>query len=226
MRAEARVGRGIGKRGRIRAANAPLRYPRAVRTPAAMPPDATPVARVAAQLQALLGEQPGSLADVFATMQADLRRVARGQRAALGAGETLSTTALVNEAWLRLRQTAALEFNDRHHFVSIAARAMRHVLVDYARERTALKRGSGERALALDDLDVPSAANDDAELLDVANALDRLEQVRPRLADVVYLRYFGGLSDAEVGDMLGIEESTVRRDWQKARGWLYGALQP
>lgn len=195
-------------------------------TSADLPPDATPVARVAAQLQALLGEQPGTLADVFATMQADLRRIARGQRAALGAGDTLSTTALVNEAWLRLRQTAALEFNDRHHFVSIAARAMRNVLVDYARERTALKRGSGERALALDDLAVPSAANDDAELLDVANALDRLEQVRPRLADVVYLRYFGGLTDAEVGDVLGIEESTVRRDWQKARGWLYGALQP
>lgn len=195
-------------------------------TPADLPPDATPVDRVAAQLQALLGERSGSLAEVFASMQADLRRVARGQRAALGAGETLSTTALVNEAWLRLRQTAALEFNDRHHFVSIAARAMRNVLVDYARERTAQKRGSGERALALDDLDVPAAANDDADLLDVANALDRLEQVRPRLADVVYLRYFGGLTDAEVGDVLGIEESTVRRDWQKARGWLYGQLQP
>lgn len=195
-------------------------------TPADLPPDATPVDRVAAQLHELLGERAGSLAEVFGAMQADLRRAARGQRAALGAGDTLSTTALVNEAWLRLRQTAALEFNDRHHFVSIAARAMRNVLVDYARERTALKRGSGERALPLDAIDAAPAANDDAELLDIANALDRLEQVRPRLADVVYLRYFGGLSDAEVGEMLGIEESTVRRDWQKARGWLYGALQP
>lgn len=195
-------------------------------TPADLPPDASPVDRVAAQLHALLGERAGSLSDVFAAMQAELRRAARGQRVALGAGETLSTTALVNEAWLRLRQTAGLEFNDRHHFVSIAARAMRNVLVDYARERTALKRGSGERALDLADVEIAAAANDDAELLDIANALDRLEQVRPRLADVVYLRYFGGLTDLEVGEALGIEESTVRRDWQKARGWLYGALQP
>jgi RNA polymerase sigma factor (TIGR02999 family) len=136
----------------------------------------------------------------------------------------MSTTALVNEAWLRLRQSAPSEFADRRHFVAIAARAMRNVLVDYARERGAAKRGGGAAALDLDEHDVGDAS--ETLVLEVADALDRLEAVRPRLADVVYLRYFGGLSDAEVGDVLGIEESTVRRDWQKARGWLYGALQP
>jgi RNA polymerase sigma factor (TIGR02999 family) len=171
-----------------------------------MPPDPRSIARVTAQLHDLL------------------REAARSQRRALGAGETMSTTALVNEAWLRLRQSAPSEFADRRHFVAIAARAMRNVLVDYARERGAAKRGGGAAALDLDEHDVGDAS--ETLVLEVADALDRLEAVRPRLADVVYLRYFGGLSDAEVGDVLGIEESTVRRDWQKARGWLYGALQP
>jgi RNA polymerase sigma factor (TIGR02999 family) len=189
--------------------------------------EAVAVADVTALLRELAGGRADSLPLLFAQVQGDLRRVAHRERLAAHAGETLSTTALINEAYLKLDHARLPPFTDRRHFYNIAARAMRQVLVDYARMKFSAKRGSGVAAQALDAVtdpgDDPAAA---ARLLEINDALDRLEAVRPRLAQVVYLRFYAGLSDREIGDLLNVEESTVRRDWLKARGWLFQALEP
>lgn len=180
-----------------------------------------------AQLNAEFGArtrgQPQALAAWFEGMQQELRLAARGQRQQFSAGETLSTTALVNEAWLKLRQVPDARFEDRRHFVAIAARAMRQVLIDQVRDRLAQKRGGGFHAVTLDDVDL--AVPGIESLVEVGDALDRLEAVRPRLAEVVYLRYFAGLGDGEIAGLLGIDERTVRRDWDKARGFLFDAMK-
>ncbi|GAA0724352.1 ECF-type sigma factor [Dokdonella soli] len=184
---------------------------------------------VLTEVTAVLRELAGradSLPRAFEQLQADLRRVAHRERYALRAGETMSTTALVNEAFLKLSKAAPPEFADRRQFCGIAARAMRQVLLDYARTRLRQKRGGGgthDTLGALDQVADPDAREME-RLLEINEALDRLDAERPRLAQVVYLRFYAGLGDSEIGDLLGIEESTVRRDWLKARGWLYQAL--
>lgn len=181
------------------------------------------LAQLNAEFGARTRAEPRALASWFEGLQQELRLAARGQRQQFGAGETLSTTALVNEAWLKLRHVPEIRFEDRRHFVAIAARAMRQVLIDQVRDRLAQKRGGGAAAVALDgiELAVPGLES----LVEVGDALDRLEAVRPRLAEVVYLRYFAGLGDGEIADLLGIDERTVRRDWDKARGFLFDALK-
>jgi RNA polymerase sigma factor (TIGR02999 family) len=147
----------------------------------------------------------------------DIRRLARRERRRVSAGVTLQTTALVHEAYLKLHGSP--EFNDREHFLRAAALAMRHVLVSHARERLAAKRGGGETPVSLDDApDV--AVDDDAVLLEINEALERLTQINPRLAYVVECRFFAGFDDAETAIALGLTDRTVRRDWIKARAWL------
>ena len=183
------------------------------------------LAEVTAVLRALAG-RADSLPRAFEQLQADLRRVAHRERRTLHAGETMSTTALVNEAFLKLNRTAVPEFADRRHFYGVAALAMRQVLVDYARARLRQKRGGGDAHETLGALECMADpdARDLERLFEINEALDRLDEERPRLAQVVYLRFYAGLGDREIGELLGIEESTVRRDWLKARGWLYQAL--
>ena len=176
------------------------------------------------QMTALLRSTAPSgaaLADWMREAQADLRRVAHAERMALRAGETLSTTALVNEAWLRFAQ-AGSRFVDRKHFFATAARAMRQVLVDHVRAQRAQKRGAGAAHAQIEDvLDLASDDPFGADLLVIDAALSALEAALPRAAQVVHLRYFVGIDDREIGSLLGIEESTVRRDWLKARAWLF-----
>lgn len=177
-----------------------------------------------AQMTALLrsaAPRDAALGDWMREAQADLRRVAHAERMSLRAGETLSTTALVNEAWLRFAQ-AGSRFADRKHFFATAARAMRQILVDHVRNQRAQKRGAGAAHASIDE--AIELASDDpfgADLLVIDAALSALERALPRAAQVVHLRYFVGLDDREVGALLGVEESTVRRDWLKARAWLY-----
>jgi RNA polymerase sigma factor (TIGR02999 family) len=183
------------------------------------------VADVTALLRALAHDRSDSLPRLFAHVQQDLRRVAHRERVALRAGDTLSTTALINEAWIKLDRARLPAFADRRHFYNVAARAMRQVLVDYARARLSAKRGGDAAMHALDAVTEPGDdPADAARLLEIGDALDRLEEARPRLAQVVYLRFYAGLSDREIGELLDVEESTVRRDWLKARGWLFQAL--
>jgi len=148
----------------------------------------------------------------------DVRRIARRERRARGGGETLQTTVLIHEAYLKLRNAPG--FNDRNHFLGAAALAMRHVLVSYARDCVAAKRGGGAVVLPLEaatDVGMPQC---EQALLDVNEALARLALLSPRLAQVVNCRFFAGYDEEETGQALGLTERTVRRDWVKARAWL------
>lgn len=152
----------------------------------------------------------------------ELRRLAHHARQRSGSGATLQTTALVHEAYLKLRH--ARPWNDDAHFLRAASLAMRHALVNHAEANRASKRGSGAKHVNLDAaLDI--AAESDERILAVHEALNRLEQEAPRLVRVVECRYFGGCSEPETARALGMSERTVRRDWTLARAWLYRELE-
>lgn len=176
----------------------------------------------AASLDAALPPAVRSLADqLLPLFYEDLKRLAHRERSRVGAGVTLQTTALVNEAYLKLRGTHA--WNDDAHFMRAAALAMRHALVNHAVARLADKRGAGTIVLPLTAaLDV--AVQDDDAMLALNEALGRLARDSLRLAQVVECRYFAGYDDAETARALDISERTVRRDWNLARAWLHREL--
>jgi len=149
-----------------------------------------------------------------------LRRIARRDPFRVQAGETLRTPALISEARPKLRRRQA--FRDDEHFLSAAAVAMRHVLVDHARARLAAKRGGGKIDPLLDDAE-PFWKSDD-RLIELDEALDRLGRLSPRLARVVEYRFFAGYGEDQVAAIMGVTDRTVRRDWVKARAWLYREL--
>ena len=149
----------------------------------------------------------------------DLRRIARRQLARHRAQGTLNTTALVHEAYLKLVDQTRVEVNDRNHFFAIAARAMRQIIIDYARKRTAQKRGGGVRPISLDQVQVGVAEQADM-LLAIDGALEKLSQLNERLTRVFECRYFAGLSDQETADALSMSLRTVQRDWMKGKAWL------
>ena len=159
--------------------------------------------------------------DLVQALYAELRDVASRERWRLGNAQTLQTTALISETWLKLHKVQA--WQDRSHFLRAAAIAMRQVLVDAARERYAAKRGGGLADLTLSIAERMPAGSDE-ELLHVDEALRRLQDLEPRLAQVVECRFFAGYNEAETAEVLGIAERTVRRDWVKARAWLYREL--
>jgi RNA polymerase sigma factor (TIGR02999 family) len=155
--------------------------------------------------------------ELLPLLYADLRRLARGERRRFGAGETLQTTALIHEAYLKLRERE--HFNDHAHFLRSAAQAMRHILINHARHSLAAKRGGGAVRVPIEfALDIPLPA--DETLLEIDEALDRLAVLNPRLAQIVECRYFAGYDDLATGEALGLTDRTVRRDWVKARAWL------
>ena len=160
---------------------------------------------------------------LFPVLYDELKRIASHQLRLERPGHTLCTTALVHEAYDRLaEQTRALWVN-KAQFLSVAARAMRRILVDHARKFRAAKRGGGRERLDLDAVDIP--LEDRAEMLvGLDEALDRLAGLNPRLAQVVECRFFGGMTEDETAEALGITDRTVRRDWIKAKGWLHGEL--
>ena len=171
---------------------------------------------------------PESL-DAFTTLAyRELRAIAHYRLMARGgAGRsrgTLSTTALVHEAYLKLVDHAHTGWNDRAHFLAIASLAMRHVLVDRAREHNTLKRGGERQRITLDEVEL-SAETEPETLLQLDDALNRLATFDARLARVVECRFFGGLSEQETAEALGLTTRTVRRDWVKARVLLRRALE-
>lgn len=164
-----------------------------------------------------------ALERAFSAVYGELKRLAGRQRARSRPGETLSTTVLVHEVFLKLSSGSRLAVRDREHFFALAARAMRQILVDAARARAAEKRGGGAIALELAEGDAAVAAiADDVVALD--RALERLEAVDERLARLVEARFFAGLTDGEIAALLGRNERTVRRDWEKARAFLLREL--
>jgi RNA polymerase sigma factor (TIGR02999 family) len=138
-------------------------------------------------------------------------------------GHTLGTTALVHEAYIRMVDITRVEWQDRAHFLSMAARAMRRILVDHARAHCAERRGRGAVHAELPD-NVASADQQADELVALDDALERLASANPRLVQVVEHRYFAGLTEDETAEALGVTARTVRRDWVKARGWLRQAM--
>lgn len=176
-------------------------------------------------LVALRTQQPGALGQLIRATQQDLRRIARRERLDGGGSETLSTTALVNEAYIRLARSGLPSDVDRRLFFGAAARVMRQVLIDHARTNHAQKRGGGiehESLSAALGTAAPEAQT--IEWLALDRALEDLAAANQRAAEVVQLRFFAGLGDAEIADLLAVDESTVRRDWAKARGWLHQRL--
>jgi RNA polymerase sigma factor (TIGR02999 family) len=176
-----------------------------------------------ARLTAARSGDPIAISEAFEATYDQLRRIARLQLRSLHPGETLRTTALVNEAFLRL-VGHPIAPADQGHFFALAARAMRHVLVDYARERGAQKRGGDRRRTTLDEASI-SVVVIAEEMLGIDRALTALEQVDERLARLVEWRFFGGMTEEEIAKAMGLTTRTVRRDWQKARAFLYREIQ-
>jgi RNA polymerase sigma factor (TIGR02999 family) len=161
---------------------------------------------------------------LFAAVYDELRRVARGQRLRWHGDTTLDTTALVHEAYLKLVAGRSLEWSDRAHFMAVAARAMRHILVNYAERGRTAKRGGDALHVSLDEANPVPAEHAD-ELLALDEALLALASANPRQAQVVECRFFGGLGMRETAEALGISLATAERDWTQASAWLRDRLE-
>jgi RNA polymerase sigma factor (TIGR02999 family) len=153
----------------------------------------------------------------------ELRRMARRYMEQQPAGHTLQTTALIHEAYLRLVGQEEKRWENRAHFFGVAAQAMRHILVDYARARNRAKRGGGARAASLDEA-LTVCPGPGAELVALDDALSALAKLDKRQSQVVELRFFGGLTEGEIGEVLKVSTRTVRSDWRLARLWLLREL--
>lgn len=182
-------------------------------------------------------EQPTSITELLADLRGgrreafdqllplvyhELRRAAR-RELSVRPSDTLSTTALVHELYLKFSRAQRADWRNRSHFLSVAAVAMRHILVDRARRRTADKRGGPQRQVTLEDNLIGTDTQAES-LLELHEALDQLALIDERLARVVECRFFGGMTEQETAEALGVTERTIRRDWIKARGLLYQAL--
>ncbi|HEX8352454.1 MAG TPA: sigma-70 family RNA polymerase sigma factor [Pyrinomonadaceae bacterium] len=169
------------------------------------------------------GGDAAALEKLTPLVYAELRRIARRQMRDERTGHTLQATALVNEAFLRLGGGGGQAWHDRRHFYSVCAQVMRHVLIDHARAHARDKRGGGALHVELDEAAV-LAGGGAAELVALDEALRGLEAVDPQKARVVELRYFAGLSIEETAEVLGVSPTTVRREWRRAKAWLYRAV--
>ena len=185
------------------------------------PPDPGAITRLLASISE--GDRD-ALNRLFPIVYGELRLRAHRQLARLRPGDTLQTTALVHEAYLKLLGAARPAWNDRRHFFAVASRAMRQISVDYARTRAAQKRGGNLRPLTLDEERLP-VADRAYELVLLDRALSELESISERPARVVELRFFGGLSVEETAVVMNLSERTVKREWQKARAFLFDALR-
>lgn len=169
--------------------------------------------------------------EVFPLVYDEMRDLARAQRRSTGRDDTLDTTAVVHEAYLRLVNQSSPDWKDRAHFLAVAARAMRHILIDYARRRQAGKRGGGRTHLSFNELESalaspndPTDARDDA-LLALEAALTHLETENRRQGQIVECKFFGGMTIPETAEALGVSRATVERGWGAARAWLYRELE-
>jgi RNA polymerase sigma factor (TIGR02999 family) len=180
--------------------------------------------RLASLVQAAESGDSAAAGTLFASLYAELHRVAQRQLSRQAGPLTLHTTTLLHEAYLEMADKDAAAFPDKLRFLSYAARVMRGLIVDYARNRHAVKRGGGFTITSLEG-DGADAA-DGAELAELSAALERLEEAEPDLAHVVDLKFFCGFSFEEIGAMHGVSERTVQRQWAKARIYLHRALRP
>ena len=184
-----------------------------------VPEDGGEVTRLLRRLRSGDEEAAGKL---IAAVYGELRHMAARAMRSERPGHTLQPTALVHEAFLKLAGSAGVEWRDRAHFFGVAARLMREILVDYARKRDAIKRGSGLRITLDDSLLISEDRLGDVVAMD--EVLKRLEALDPRQGQIVELRFFGGLSVEEVAEVMQISTPTVKREWQSAKAWLHQEL--
>ncbi len=176
--------------------------------------------------QLLLKWQKGdehALADLIPLVYAELRKMAANFMRRQRPGHTLQTTALINEAYMRLVDSNRVNWQDRGHFFAVAAQLMRRILVDSARRRNSLKRG-GDRVLITLDEKADLAVEKQTDMVKLDEALERLARLSSRQAKIVEMRYFAGLTEDQTAEVLGISSRTVRREWSLARAWLYREL--
>jgi len=184
-------------------------------------PDPPPLTALLNRMR--LGDRDASEAAVE-QVYSELHRIAAGQMRRERPGHTLQTTALVHEAYVRLIGSESLEIQNRGHFFAIASQQMRRILVDHARASQAQRRGGDAVQIDLSQVQLGvETQNIDVLLLD--ESLTELERLEPRAAQIVELRYFGGYTDKEVVEALGVALSTVRRDWEFARSWLFDRMR-
>jgi RNA polymerase sigma factor (TIGR02999 family) len=183
-----------------------------------------PDQQLATSVTMLLGRarsgDSSALADVFPLIYDELRRLAQQQLQREPDGHTLSATALVHEAYMRLIDYSRMEWTGRAHFLAVAATAMRRILVDHARGHRSAKRGGALRRVSIDDVEL--STEERAEMLiAIDDALGRLKEIDGRQAQVVECRFFGGMTEEETAEALGVSPRTVKRDWAKAKSWLH-----
>ena len=178
-------------------------------------------------LQLAAQGERSALDQVFAVLYPELRKIAHSRLRTQGGVAHLGTTALVHESFLRLIDSAQLQLTDRKHFFTYAAKTMRNIIIDFAREHLADRRGGGVKPLHLDnELDSRIGGDaGDSTLIEINDSLLALEAVDPDLAQIVEMRYFAGYSEAEVAELLGTSTRTVRRQWKKARAVLLASMQ-
>ena len=175
-------------------------------------------------LSALTNGEDGAAAKLIPVVYDELRRLAGSYMRRERVDHTLQATALVNEAYLKLIEQRAVNWQSRAHFFGVAAQLMRRILIDYARGHTREKRGGEQKKVSLDEVILFSEQQAD-ELLAVDDSLNLLEKMDPRQARVVELRFFAGLSVEEAAEALGVSPKTVKRDWSVAKAWLYADLK-
>lgn len=191
-------------------------------------PGSSPTGEITGLLAAARQGDGSATERLIALVYDELRVMARRQLRHWRHGQTITTTALVHEAYLKLVDTGGATWSDRSHFFSVAALAMRHILVDAARRRVAKKRGGDEVRIAFDEMRQGGEKQDTearaVEILAIDRALTSLQTLDGRLSQLVELRFFAGLTEEETAEVMGTSERTVRRDWRKARSFLYQAL--
>ncbi len=182
--------------------------------------------KLTALLQAWQRGEAGAADEVVPLVYAALHKIAVNRLRSERGGHTLQPTALVHEAWMRLSTERESGWQNREQFFAVAAKTMRHLLVDHARRRLAAKRGDGAPMAAIDELaDVIASPLPDQRLLDLNAALDHLSVLDERQARIVEMRFFAGLSIEETAGVLALSASTVKREWATARAWLYREVQ-
>jgi RNA polymerase sigma factor (TIGR02999 family) len=165
------------------------------------------------------------IAALLPAIYRELRRIATANMARMPGGSTLQPTALVHEAWLRLGGSEKASWKSRAHFLAAAAEAMRHILIDRARQRSSMRHGGNQQRVDIEHIDVPIDTEDDDQLLAVNAAVDKLSLEHPLIAELVKLRCFVGLEISEAARVLGIPRATAYRRWEFARTWLYRELR-
>jgi len=172
-------------------------------------------------LNELEGGNRGVTDRLLGLVYSELKNIARGQLHRERKDHTLNTTALVHEAYLNLVGQDRVKWKNRSHFLGVAAQAMRRILLNYARDRKALKRGGGDPHVSIDDAEQVMSEQRADELIALDDSLERLNAIDPRKAKIVECRYFAGLSIEETADIIEISPATVKRDWAMARAWLF-----